>query len=190
MVGLIGFGLTAARMDEKKRAQGDRAVSKRKGTYMRSLMSVFPLLAIPVIFYNFLAFFAGDGSAAIDAAAATGTAVSPLMDKLNAIVIEIPMISGVAWQLTGGDTLILLAIALLFMEILKSTGTGTATIMNHGVSMVLFILCLVEFLMFPNFATSPFFIVMVMTLLDVLAGVIVTIVSARRDFAVGEGFGG
>jgi len=44
--------------------------------------------------------------------------------------------------------------------------------------------------MHPNFATSAFFIIMVMTLLDVLAGVVVTIVSARRDFAVGEGFGG
>lgn len=190
MLGLLGLGLATSRQEDKKRASRGRDASHRKGTFMRSLMSVFPLLAIPVIFYNFLAFFAGDGGAAVDAAAAAGTAVSPLMDKLNAIVIEIPMISGVAWQLTGGDTLILLSIALLFMEILKSTGTGTATIMNHGVSMVLFILCLVEFLMFPNFATSPFFIVMVMTLLDVLAGVIVTIVSARRDFAVGEGFGG
>ena len=62
--------------------------------------------------------------------------------------------------------------------------------MNHAVSMILFIVCLVEFLLHPNFATSAFFIVMVMTLLDVLAGVVVTIVSARRDFGVGEGFGG
>ena len=56
--------------------------------------------------------------------------------------------------------------------------------------MMLFIVCLVQFLLLPNFATSAFFIIMVMTLLDVLAGVVVTIVSARRDFAVGEGFSG
>ena len=36
----------------------------------------------------------------------------------------------------------------------------------------------------PNFATATFFILMAFTLLDVLAGVIVTIVSARRDFGV------
>ena len=189
MVGLLGFGLTAARMEEKKRAQGERAASKRKGRPMRALMSIFPLLAIPVIFYNCLAFLAVPAET-VNAAAQTTAIVSPLMDKLNAVVVGVPMISGVTWQLTGGDALILLSIALLFLEILKSTGTGTATIMNHGVSMILFIVCLVEFLMFPNFATSPFFIIMVMTLLDVLAGVVVTIVSARRDFAVGEGFAG
>ena len=71
---------------------------------------------------------------------------------------------------------------------MKSTSTGTSSILNHAVSMILFIVCLVEFLLMPNFATSTFFIIMSMTLLDVLAGVIVTIVSARRDFGVGEGF--
>jgi hypothetical protein len=83
-----------------------------------------------------------------------------------------------------------MALGLLFLEILKSTSTGTATIMNHAISMLLFIACLILFLLSQNFATSIFFILTIMTLLDVLAGVVVTIVSARRDFAVGEGFGG
>ena len=52
--------------------------------------------------------------------------------------------------------------------------------------MILFIVCLIQFLLLPNFATSTFFILMSMTLLDVLAGVVVTIVSARRDFGVGD----
>ena len=62
--------------------------------------------------------------------------------------------------------------------------------MNHAISMILLIACLILFLLSQNFATSTFFILTVMTLLDVLAGVVVTIVSARRDFAVGEGFSG
>jgi hypothetical protein len=53
--------------------------------------------------------------------------------------------------------------------------------------MLVFIVCLVEFLLLPNFQTSTFFILTVMSLLDVLAGVVVTIVSARRDFSVGDG---
>ncbi|MEO1323895.1 MAG: hypothetical protein AAFV59_12915, partial [Pseudomonadota bacterium] len=77
-----------------------------------------------------------------------------------------------------------------FMEILKSTSTGTATIMNHALSMIVFIVCLMLFLLHPNFATSVFFILTVMALLDVLAGVVVTIVAARRDFGVSEGFVG
>jgi hypothetical protein len=68
------------------------------------------------------------------------------------------------------------------VEIIKSTSTGSSTIANHAVSMIVFIVCLVEFLLLPNFQTSVFFILTFMCLLDVLAGVVVTIVSARRDF--------
>jgi len=37
-------------------------------------------------------------------------------------------------------------------------------------------------------ATSVFFLIMVMTLLDVMAGFMVTIAAARRDFAVADSF--
>ena len=152
---------------------------------MRALFSVFPLLILPVVFYNLVAFvFAAPPS---DAVAATA-AGSPALEWLNNVWFSIDMISGVKWDISGGDILIIASMVLLFMEILKSTSTGAATIMNHAVSLLLFIVCLVEFLMHANFATSVFFILTCMTLLDVLAGVVVTIVSARRDFAVGEGF--
>ncbi|MEL6473973.1 MAG: hypothetical protein AAFQ21_07795 [Pseudomonadota bacterium] len=159
---------------------------------MRALFSVFPLLVIPVAIYNIIALTVGG-----DVAPPTGlegaepiTATAPLLDRLNATMLSLPMISGVVWKLSAGDVLMVLAISLLFLEVLKSTSTGTATIMNHAVSMILFIVCLIEFLLFPNFATSVFFMLTIITLLDVLAGVVVTIVSARRDFAVGEGFSG
>ena len=161
---------------------------------MRALFSVFPLLVIPVVIYNLMAFLfsGGDGIPGdpVEGAEAVGLGLAPLMDELQGTFLTLPMISGVRWELTNGDALILLAIGLLFIEVLKSTSTGTATIMNHAVSMVLFIICLIEFLLIGNFGTSVFFILTIMTLLDVLAGVVVTIVSARRDFAVGEGFGG
>lgn len=155
---------------------------------MRALYSVFPLLVIPVAIYNFMAFFAGGADPEV--ATAVGANVAPLAGQLNSGALTLSMISGVQWQLTNGDLLILIALALLFIEILKSTSTGTATIINHAVSMILFIVCLMQFLLMQNFATSTFFILTIMTLLDVLAGVVVTIVSARRDFAVGEGFAG
>ena len=91
------------------------------------------------------------------------------------------MASGARWIMTFGDVMILLSILLLFVELLKSTSTGTAAIFNHALSMLVFIICLVEFLLHPAFATSVFFIIMIMALLDVLAGVVVTIISARRD---------
>ncbi|MEM9738802.1 MAG: hypothetical protein AAF829_02965 [Pseudomonadota bacterium] len=157
---------------------------------MRALFSVFPLLVIPVAIYMVLALTAG-GTDITTLDPVTGERmVAPLAERLNSGLLTLDMISGVEWQLTNGDMLILLALAFLFLEILKSTSTGTATIMNHAISMILFIACLIMFLLLPNYATSTFFILTIMTLLDVLAGVVVTIVSARRDFAVGEGFSG
>ena len=67
----------------------------------------------------------------------------------------------------------------LFIELLKSTTSRKVAIINHSLSMILFIVCLVEFLLFPAFATSIFFLITLMVLLDVLAGFIVTIVVAR-----------
>ena len=58
--------------------------------------------------------------------------------------------------------------------------------MNHSLSMILFIVCLVEFLLLKPFATSTFFLVTSMTLMDVLAGFIVTAISARKDIDFGH----
>ncbi len=151
---------------------------------MRLIFGIFPLLVIPVILYNLIALAGGS----VDTTDAAGQLIqatqAPISGLLGERFLGLPMISGVEWVLTKGDAIVLLAVTFLFLEILKSTSTGTATIINHGISLLLFIICLVQFLLLPNFATSTFFILMSMTLLDVLAGVIVTIVSARRDFGV------
>lgn len=157
---------------------------------MRALFSIFPLLVIPVAIYMIMAFSTGGDPVPVDPTVVGGAVIAPLAAQLDNGMMTLNMMSGVQWRLTNGDMLILLSLAFLFLEILKSTSTGTATIMNHAISMVLFIVCLILFLLMPNFATSTFFILTIMTLLDVLAGVVVTIVSARRDFAVGEGFSG
>jgi hypothetical protein len=54
-------------------------------------------------------------------------------------------------------------------------------IVNHALSLILFVFCLVAFLLFKGFATSTFFLILTMVMLDVLAGFIVTIISARKD---------
>jgi hypothetical protein len=183
----------AARLEEKQKAKRQNGKAKRKrGNLMRALMSAFPLFIIPVGIYCLIAFTTGgDPVTMTQGAEVLSTKASPLMAILGEKLFAVGMIGGnVEWVMTKGDALLLLSIAMLFMEILKSTSTGTATIMNHALSMLVFIGCLMLFLLHPNFATSVFFIVTVMALLDVLAGVVVTIVSARRDFGVGEGFGG
>lgn len=135
-------------------------------------------MIIPVVIYNILAL-----------GGATLSTIESMRIRLDTDVFAIPMTSGATWHVTPGHALIAGSLLMLFFELLKSTGIGRAAVMNHAFSLVLFIVCLVEFLLFPAFATSVFFLIMVMTLLDVMAGFMVTIAAARRDFAVADGFG-
>ncbi len=143
------------------------------------IFTVFPLMVIPVAIYNLIALSGSEFSTA-----------EKVRERMDAEFLSIPMASGADWAVTPGHALIALTIGILFFELIKSTSIGRAAVMNHAFSMVLFIICIIEFLMFHAFATSVFFLIMLMTLLDVMAGFMVTIASARRDFAVADGFGG
>ena len=147
---------------------------------MRKVYTLFPLLVLPVILYNLIAMTAGGGAEATS---------PPILGSLESAFLNMPMISGVKWRLEVGDALLVFGLCVLFVEIVKSTSTQTAAIMNHAASMFLLVFCLIEFLLFANFATSTFFLLTLMCFLDVLAGVMVTIVSARRDFGVAGGIG-
>ena len=139
------------------------------------LFSIIPLMIIPVLIYNIIAF-----------GGATLTTAEAVRARMDVEFMSVPMASGADWIITPGHGLVAMALVMLFFELLKSTGIGRAAVMNHAFSMVLFIICLVEFLMFDAFATSVFFLIMMMTLMDVMAGFMVTIASARRDFNVVE----
>ncbi len=160
----------AERLVIRQAALGGRPV-RNEGSPMGAIFNVFPLILIPVLIYNIWAF----------AATAAGATASAVRDQMNGKLLSMPMASGVEWVVTNGEAMVLVALVLLFIELLKSTSTGTAAIFNHALSMLVFIICLVEFLLHPAFATTVFFMIMIMALLDVLAGVVVTIVSARRD---------
>lgn len=150
--------------------------NKPKGGF--GMFNMFPLLSIPVLIYNVVAIAGG----------AFSRNAQSVVDNLGSQLFTVPMVSGVHWTVTAGDMLLLLSLILLFIEMLKATSTGREAITNHALSLILFIVCLVEFLLFGPFASSVFFLITMMTLLDVLAGFIVTIVSARRDIGVGEGY--
>ena len=134
------------------------------------MFAALPLLALPILLYNALVVTIGGGLRSADAAA-----------RLAAPLFTVRTASRVAWAVSLGDLLLMGALVVLFVELLKSTSSHQAAIINHSLSMILFILCLVEFLLFPAFATSIFFLLMLMVLLDVLAGFIVTIVASRRE---------
>jgi len=52
-------------------------------------------------------------------------------------------------------------------------------------AMIVFVLYLIWFLVVPAAATSLFFLITIISLIDVVAGFSVTIRAARRDYSVG-----
>jgi hypothetical protein len=157
-----------------------------------NLWQSFPLLILPVGLYNLIAFGGGLFSA-VDANACAermGHPVHTLACQLEAPLFFLPMASTVtlaegvqrvSWGMTPSDLLMVFSLVLLFVEVLKATTARTSSVVNHALSLGVFVVALVEFLLFAPFATSTFFLVVLMTLLDVMAGFIVTIASTRRD---------
>jgi hypothetical protein len=137
------------------------------------VFQAFPLLIIPVSLYTLFAIFQNlSGSSA--------EANQHLLQSL----LNIPMPMGRQWAVSLGDMLITLGLFTLFFELIRATNNNRVAIINHSLSMIVFIVALVAFLLFPAFETSTFGLLVLMTLLDVLAGFIVTIVSSRRELNI------
>jgi hypothetical protein len=107
------------------------------------------------------------------------------LPSLENDVIVLSMISGAMWGMSLGDLFIVIALAVLFFEILKATRNGGGSLANHMLSMLVFIAFLVEFLLVQDAATQVFFIVMTIALIDVIGGFAVSIRTAARDVSIG-----
>lgn len=125
----------------------------------------FPLLLVPFAIYNIIAFL-------MPGVTWTG------------VVSTVHMVSGADWTMSVGDMLIALAILLLCGEVLKSTRIGIRTVVDHALSLILFLGMLVEFLLVKQAATATFFLLLVVSFIDVLSGFAVTLRSAQRDLTV------
>ena len=125
----------------------------------------FPLLVITFAIYNMIAF------------------LTPGL-TWTANVVTIHLVSGQAWTVTPEDIILAFAILLLGVEVIKATRMGIRGLMEHILSMVLFIAMLVEFLLVARAGTSTFFILMTISLVDVLAGFIITARTAQRDIQI------
>lgn len=131
------------------------------------MLGAAPLLILPFILYNLgLAGFLGAGTGG---------------DPWASEIFSVGMMSGGVFSMTLGDLLILVGLACFFIEILKSTRTGNASILDHLLSTFVFVAFLVEFLLIKGAAHSVFFTLMIIALIDVLAGFSVSIRSAGRD---------
>jgi hypothetical protein len=129
-------------------------------------VSNVPLMIVPLILYNLVI----AGLAGISGA-----------DPWATDIVTMTMLSGGVWRMDLGDALIALGLVFMFFEILKSTRTSNASVLDHLLSTFVFIAFLVEFLVIAGAATSVFFLLMVMAAIDLMAGFSVSIRSAGRD---------
>lgn len=125
-------------------------------------MASFPLLAIVVFLYSAFAL------------AAPGW--------LDAVQFVLPLLSGNGLPFRGGDILLVLSLVLLCFEVYRATSSSKGAVLNHILSLVVFIIALIELLVMRPMANMTFFLIVLMTASDVIAGFTVTISASRRDW--------
>ena len=125
----------------------------------------FPLLLVPFAVYNIVAFLM------------PGVGFSGALTSVH-------LVSGADWTMSLGDMIVALGILMLFGEVMKSTRIGIRTVVDHALSLILFLGMLVEFLLVKQCATATFFLLLVISFIDVLGGFAVTLRSAQRDLTV------
>ena len=111
----------------------------------------FPLLLIPLAIYNIIVFLMPDVSF-----------TEPL--------VKLTLMSGAEWTVTLSDVLLALAILLLLAEIIKGARPGAKYLTDHLLSLIVFGAAAAEFVLWPKFGTSTYFLLTALSLVDFLSG--------------------
>ena len=125
----------------------------------------FPLLLIPLAIVNIIVFLMPGVS---------------FTDPL----ITVTLMSQAAWKVTFGDILVALGMLLLLFEVIKAARPGGKYFTDHFLALLVLGGAVAEFLLLPQFATSVFFLLTVLTLVDFLAGVSLRLRRENRRRAV------
>jgi hypothetical protein len=112
----------------------------------------FPLLLIPLAIYNIIVFLMPGVSFA-----------DPL--------VRLTLMSGAEWPLTLGDMLLALAILMLLFEVIKGARPGAKYLTDHLLSLIVFGGAAAEFLLWPRFGSSTYFLLTMLALVDFLSGI-------------------
>jgi len=149
-----------------------------RGSSVLTALVVLPLLAFALIVYNLVVLIGFTGAPeSIDA-------------WMTSPIFTISMFSGDHWDVSFSDVFMGLSLMLLFVEMTKATRTDSLAIINHGLSMLVAVVCIIEFVAVRGFTNSTFFMLLLMTVFDVVAGFTITIVAAKRDFGSSPGIVG
>ena len=111
----------------------------------------FPLLLIPVAIYNIIVFLM------------PGVSFADPIFKLT-------LMSGTEWPVTLSDILLALGILMLMFEVIKGARPGAKYLTDHLLSLIVFGGAVAEFLLWPRFANSTYFLLVLLALVDFLSG--------------------
>jgi hypothetical protein len=112
----------------------------------------FPLLLIPLAVYNIIAFLMPSVS-------------------FSDVLFKVPMITGETWPVTLSDLLLALGVLLLLLEVVKGARPGAKFLMDHLLSLILFGAAAAEFVMWPKFGNSTYFLLVLLAMADLLGGI-------------------
>lgn len=123
-----------------------------------TFVSAIPLLILPVAAFNLMVLTIGGGIWSVLANA-----------RLTAPLFVLHTAAQGRWPVSSADLLLGFAVIALFIDLIKASPSHRWAIVNHALSMILFVVCLAEMLLAPAFASSTFFLITLMVLLDVIA---------------------
>lgn len=104
---------------------------------------------------------------------------------INVILFEFDLPSQRRIIVAVGDAFVLASIFFLYIETFKATRTSVISIVDHALSLLVFVIFLIEFLVIPRLGNTTFLIMTTASLMDVVMGFTVTISTAKRDIAFG-----
>src|ERR1700678_959329 len=111
----------------------------------------FPLLLIPLAIYNIIVFLMPGVS-------------------LAEPIVKLPLMSGAEWPVTLSDMLLALGIVVLLLEVIKGARPGAKYLTDHLLSLIIFGGAVAEFLLWPRFGSSTYFLLALLALADFLSG--------------------
>lgn len=112
----------------------------------------FPLLLIPLAVYNIIAFLMPSVS-------------------FSDVLFKVPMVTGETWPVTLADLLLALGVVLLLLEVVKGARPGSKFLMDHLLSLIVFGAAAAEFVMWPKFGNSTYFLLVLLAMADFLGGI-------------------
>ena len=134
---------------------------------MRAILAI-PLNGILLMFYNAMILASSQENYLPDAVVAS---------------FKIPS-SGATLTLTWNIVFVLVGICILFVEIVKSTRSTQQALLDHILSLGVFVVFLIELLIWREMGSATFLILTLLALVDVIAGFTVSLATARRDISI------